>query len=299
VILWNKGEKTEKEIRSIKHATQITPTELQAVEIAGDRKIGSFFSWLGTNVLILNNSSLVPTAQRAPWCSRHIGRYECNISKQIQKWSTISGQRDSFRSFTVGHGRNLSRRSAFERWEALPKILRHEQTKRIEPCWKKPHLSCARRGHSSSRLRARDHRRHSRPRRLLLPWHHPLLPPAATSPRTRPRARTRCSSCWRSSSSPPAPAPLWAARQIAWPRRRRSGRGRCASCGRCCCSASTAASSSPAGGIWYVQRARTRGLRTCDEQRATSVPNAKPCALGCSLFSPFRGDYIFGSAICI
>jgi hypothetical protein len=44
VILWNKGEKTEKEIRSIKHATQITPTELQAVEIAGDRKIGSFFS---------------------------------------------------------------------------------------------------------------------------------------------------------------------------------------------------------------------------------------------------------------
>jgi hypothetical protein len=34
-------------------------------------------------------------------------------------------------------------------------------------------------------------------------------------------------------------------------------------------------------------------------RRAASVPNAKPCALGCSLFSPFRGDYIFGSAICI
>jgi hypothetical protein len=67
VILWNKGEKTEKEIKSIKHATQITPTEFQAVEVAYDRKNGIFLLLDSEqNAVILYSSSLVATVQRAP-----------------------------------------------------------------------------------------------------------------------------------------------------------------------------------------------------------------------------------------
>jgi len=65
VILWNKGDKTKKKIKGIKHATQITPTKFQTVEVADDRKNGIFLL-LTQNKIIPNSSSLVPTAQRAP-----------------------------------------------------------------------------------------------------------------------------------------------------------------------------------------------------------------------------------------